>query len=292
MIQQSRHLPDANLAPSSPRPFDSSAQWQVKRYISPNTASPRPSALISRSSFRMPMWTPRASLRPFVRGHAKEPRYKVLGEPLMSGFELQFERNYDCSTPTDLQKLVFLGHVDSNHLYRPSYGDFVKETIPRVRLEHEAARISPPPKGQNIRLPIDGVSIVHPLSFALSIDKHSSDQNQTLPGVDDGISSKPHRAEGLLRPLEVTSFSFPKIDLTSRSLEIIIITLSFLRTQDRHYVRKKRFHTADNNVSCIARSYKLCCTENKVPETLALHAQLQIPGWSASIRLNPRTSTE
>nr|POE71968.1 hypothetical protein CFP56_11844 [Quercus suber] len=101
---------------------------------------------------------------------------QVLGEPLMSGFELQFERNYDCRTATDLQTMVFLGHVDPNDLHRAPNDNAVKETVPRAKLEREATKIPPPPRGQNIRLPIDGVSVVSHSSFTPRADDFS-DQN-------------------------------------------------------------------------------------------------------------------
>ena len=82
----------------------------------------------------------------------------VVGEPLMSGYALEFKRNYECSTSHDLQEMVFLGNVDSTNVYDPSSTKPVRETHPRATLEREATTISPPPRGQNIRAPIDGVS--------------------------------------------------------------------------------------------------------------------------------------
>lgn len=82
----------------------------------------------------------------------------VIGEPVMIGYTLEFKRNYECGTLQDLEEMVFLGNVDSTNVYDPSFPNSVKETHPRATLEREATTISPPPGGQNIRAPIDGVS--------------------------------------------------------------------------------------------------------------------------------------
>jgi hypothetical protein len=34
---------------------------------------------------------------------------------------------------------------------------FGREAIPRARLEREALVVNPPPRGQNVRAPVDGV---------------------------------------------------------------------------------------------------------------------------------------
>ena len=58
----------------------------------------------------------------------------------------------------DLEKLVYIGNANPINLYDPPSEGFVKETHSRPTLEREAAAISPPPRGQNVRAPIDGVS--------------------------------------------------------------------------------------------------------------------------------------
>ena len=83
---------------------------------------------------------------------------QVVGEPVMNGFVLEFKRNYDCSTSRALQGMVLLGYVDSTNLYDPPYTEFVKESRSRETLEREAASVPPPPGGQDVRAPIDGVS--------------------------------------------------------------------------------------------------------------------------------------
>lgn len=82
----------------------------------------------------------------------------VTGEPLMGGYALEFKRNYDCSTSNDLQEMIFLGSVDQASVYDSPEGEFFRESQPRGTLEREAARVPPPPRGQNVREPIDGVS--------------------------------------------------------------------------------------------------------------------------------------
>ncbi|GJN68192.1 hypothetical protein PLICBS_002235 [Purpureocillium lilacinum] len=46
---------------------------------------------------------------------------QVVGEPLMSGFVLEFKRNFDCSTAHDLRRLALLGNVNTENIYD---GDF------------------------------------------------------------------------------------------------------------------------------------------------------------------------
>lgn len=42
---------------------------------------------------------------------------QVVGEPLMSGFVLEFKRNFDCSTAHDPRRLALLGNVDTENIY-------------------------------------------------------------------------------------------------------------------------------------------------------------------------------
>ncbi|CAK1358770.1 unnamed protein product [Cercospora beticola] len=83
---------------------------------------------------------------------------QVIGEPLMSGYILEFKRNYDCSTGPALKILKYLGSVDDTHLFEPESDELVQESTPRSQLEREAQKIPPPRKGQDIRAPIDGVN--------------------------------------------------------------------------------------------------------------------------------------
>lgn len=85
--------------------------------------------------------------RGFTAKPCKGTIIHVVGEPVMSGFALQFKRNYDCSTIPDLQELVHLGYVQSAHLFKPADADYVEESTPRAVLEREAARVSPPLRG-------------------------------------------------------------------------------------------------------------------------------------------------
>lgn len=82
---------------------------------------------------------------------------QVVGEPLMSGFVHNIKRNFDCQTSHDLKELVFLGTVEAEYVCQPSFDHFMDDDVPQGRLEREATFVSPPPKGQNIRAPIDGV---------------------------------------------------------------------------------------------------------------------------------------
>jgi hypothetical protein len=60
----------------------------------------------------------------------------------------------------DVQELVLLGIVDSAHVHVPATEAFSREAVPRSRLEREATAVDPPPRGQDIRSPIDGVCIM------------------------------------------------------------------------------------------------------------------------------------
>ncbi|WVN90131.1 uncharacterized protein L203_105366 [Cryptococcus depauperatus CBS 7841] len=82
----------------------------------------------------------------------------VVGEPVMLGYALEFKRNDECSDSRDLREMVFLGHVDSANLYDPPDMMVFKETCARAALEREATMVNPPPRGQNIRALIDGVT--------------------------------------------------------------------------------------------------------------------------------------
>lgn len=82
----------------------------------------------------------------------------LVGEPLMSGYALQFKRNYECSTDRELSQLVLLGTVGEANVWDGDGGAFHVEDTPRGVLEREAMFVKPPPRGQDVRAPIDGVS--------------------------------------------------------------------------------------------------------------------------------------
>lgn len=94
----------------------------------------------------------------FKSHDAKGTIVQVIGEPLMSGYILEFKRNYDCSPDPTLKVLKYLGSVEDSHLFEPGSDEFVQESTPRSQLEREAKKIPPPRKGQDVRAPIDGVS--------------------------------------------------------------------------------------------------------------------------------------
>ncbi|KAF5967682.1 hypothetical protein FCOIX_11809 [Fusarium coicis] len=87
-------------------------------------------------------------------------RIHVVGEPLMSGFAFEVHRNYNTQAYQDLKQLVFLGKIDDSMLHEhPETKPEIRENIVRSLLERVAESITPPPKGQNIRAPIDGVQV-------------------------------------------------------------------------------------------------------------------------------------
>ncbi|QGJ00614.1 hypothetical protein CEK26_002058 [Fusarium fujikuroi] len=85
-------------------------------------------------------------------------RIHVVGEPLMSGFAFEVHRNYNTQAYPDLKRLVFLGKIDDSILHEYPETEFeIRENKPRSLIERIAASVPPPPKGQNICAPIDGV---------------------------------------------------------------------------------------------------------------------------------------
>ncbi|KAG5795043.1 hypothetical protein H9Q69_005886 [Fusarium xylarioides] len=85
-------------------------------------------------------------------------RIHVIGEPLMSGFAFEVHRNYNTQAYPDLKQLVLLGKVDDSMLHEyPEAEPEIRENTARSLLERVAESVTPPPKGQNIRAPIDGV---------------------------------------------------------------------------------------------------------------------------------------
>jgi hypothetical protein len=82
----------------------------------------------------------------------------VVGTPI-SGYVLEFKRNYECSTSRSLQQVVLLGSVNEEHVYDPPYADFRLDSTPRSTMEREATAVPPPRGNQDVRAPVDGVSI-------------------------------------------------------------------------------------------------------------------------------------
>ncbi|KAM5341584.1 hypothetical protein ACJ41O_014615 [Fusarium nematophilum] len=85
---------------------------------------------------------------------------QVVGEPLMAGYGLEIKRNYDCTADRDLGQLIPLGHAAAADIYEPTSPEPLNGDAPRARLEREAAQVAPPPKGQDVRAPIDGVDLI------------------------------------------------------------------------------------------------------------------------------------
>lgn len=81
----------------------------------------------------------------------------VIGEPVMNGYVHEFKRNFTYSASQDLQEMVYLGQVDAVQVYLAADGKLIRENTPRSGIEREAITIRPPPGGQNVRAPIDGV---------------------------------------------------------------------------------------------------------------------------------------
>lgn len=87
----------------------------------------------------------------------------VVGEPAVAGFSFEVKRNFDTSTERFLQEMILLGSVDPMHLSGANNAiditddAVVRDREPKGRLEEVAALVTPPPGGQNIRIPVNGV---------------------------------------------------------------------------------------------------------------------------------------
>lgn len=90
----------------------------------------------------------------------------VIGEPLMMGYQLEIKRNYECNDSEDLKSLIFLGSTDVKNIHEPTSKASIQEDITRSTMEHQAATITPPPKGQSVRAPVDGVSDSYPRAWS------------------------------------------------------------------------------------------------------------------------------
>lgn len=141
--------------------------------------------------------------RLFKSAPCKGTIINVVGEPVMSGYVLEIKRGYDCSAYHDLRELIALGPVDKSILYIPTEEHVVEGDTPRGLLEQEAEKIPPPPRGQNVRAPIDGVSIpLHiylstmpgPKQLRLTLD----DAKSGLRNISEGLSIKDSSALGVL----------------------------------------------------------------------------------------------
>lgn len=78
---------------------------------------------------------------------------------MLAGFQLEIKHDYECDTVQDLNELVHIGYVNPDHVHPPSSSKLRQGDNPHGRLEREALKVPPLPNGQNIRAPIDGVSV-------------------------------------------------------------------------------------------------------------------------------------
>lgn len=76
----------------------------------------------------------------------------------MMGYAVQVKRNFNGADTGTLQSLILLGHVDDESIWEPASSEYVEESHTRSTIEKVAGGIPPPPRGQNIRAPVDGVS--------------------------------------------------------------------------------------------------------------------------------------
>ncbi|KAF5989024.1 hypothetical protein FBULB1_1179 [Fusarium bulbicola] len=117
-------------------------------------------------------------------------RIHVVGEPLMSGFAFEIHRNYNTQAYADLKQLVFLGKVDDSILHSyPETEPEIRENTSRSFIERVAKSISPPPKGQNIRAPIDGVNTKRCQEWMMEVLGLLAD-NESIPSEAVSVAQK------------------------------------------------------------------------------------------------------
>lgn len=119
----------------------------------------------------------------------------AVGEPIMAGYVFEIKRNYECKDSKDLKELIPLGYIDTANLYDPTSSTYSKENIPRSVIERLAASVPPPPRGQNIRAPIDGVCFSGSINWLIKLAHNTSGQHQAVPGMDDGSFASSCRAK-------------------------------------------------------------------------------------------------
>ncbi|RMD40423.1 hypothetical protein DV735_g4682, partial [Chaetothyriales sp. CBS 134920] len=78
----------------------------------------------------------------------------VVGAP-MAGYAHEFKRNYDCGASQDLENLVQIGWVDSEHVADPPTEAYSKDSTAIGRLEIEALRIPAPRRSENFMAPVN-----------------------------------------------------------------------------------------------------------------------------------------
>lgn len=111
----------------------------------------------------------------------------VVGAP-MAGFQHEFKRNDDCGPDQDLETLVQIGWVNSDHVFDPPTDAFSTDDTPMGRLDAEALRVPAPRRSENFMAPVNDVSFS---SAARTQDMFwlltSSDHKQTMSRVDHGL---------------------------------------------------------------------------------------------------------
>ncbi|GIZ38822.1 hypothetical protein CKM354_000222300 [Cercospora kikuchii] len=126
----------------------------------------------------------------FKSHEAKGTIIQVIGEPLMSGYILEFKRNYECSTDPALEILKYLGSVEGIYLFEPESVELVQESTPRSQLEREAQKIPPPRKGQDVRAPIDGVNTRRCQEWTTEFVTHLADLGMIERDAIDRVQSE------------------------------------------------------------------------------------------------------
>lgn len=77
----------------------------------------------------------------------------------MAGYMLEMKRHFDVQHDRELRALVRLGSINNLNLHNDdSLDTMVRGYVPKSIVERLADSVPPPPQGQDVRAPIDGVS--------------------------------------------------------------------------------------------------------------------------------------
>lgn len=115
-----------------------------------------------------------AAIDPNAGSSCKGTVIHVVGAP-MAGYGHEFKRNHDPSTSQDLENMVRIGWVNSEHVADPPTDDASQDDIPVGRMDAEALRVPAPRRNENFMAPVNDVSLEVQLRecfFLLTISDH------------------------------------------------------------------------------------------------------------------------
>lgn len=87
----------------------------------------------------------------------KGTQIHVVGAPMI-GYALEFKRNYSPADSPDPSRRWVIGQIACRYIVDSPKNEGDTDATPRGDLELIASQVKPPPAGQNVLMPIDGVS--------------------------------------------------------------------------------------------------------------------------------------